>query len=134
MPDTLLARLAEAGANAGARVVVDSNGGPLRAALSAGRLILINPNLAELEELADTDIAAERDQVIAAARGLISRHDVEALVVSLGAQGAVVVTTDLSRLTAAPHVEEVSRVGAGDSMVAGIVASLVAGETVEDAT
>jgi 6-phosphofructokinase 2 len=51
----------------------------------------------------------------------------------MGAGGAIVATERGARRIAAPMVEVESRVGAGDSMVAGIVLALERGLNIDDA-
>lgn len=57
-----------------------------------------------------------------------------AVVISMGAAGAIVATERGSRRIPATTVTVESRVGAGDSKVAGIVLALVRGATTEEAT
>jgi 6-phosphofructokinase 2 len=57
----------------------------------------------------------------------------EVIVVSLGEEGALLVTRDECARLASPKVEVRSRVGAGDSMVAGIALALARGASVRDA-
>lgn len=52
---------------------------------------------------------------------------------SLGPQGAILATKDKIEHLPAPQVEFVSSIGAGDSMVAGIVCSLSRGSSIENA-
>src|SRR5438034_11790026 len=58
---------------------------------------------------------------------MIAQGRAEILVVSLGAQGALLATAQGVRRLPAVPVEALSSVGAGDSMVAGIVLSLTRG-------
>ncbi|HVS31182.1 MAG TPA: PfkB family carbohydrate kinase [Thermoanaerobaculia bacterium] len=55
------------------------------------------------------------------------------VVISMGAGGAIVATERGSRRIVAPTVPVVSRVGAGDSMVGGMVLALDGGATIEEA-
>jgi 6-phosphofructokinase 2 len=116
---------------AGCRLIVDTNGPALRHAVEAGAN-LIKPNMRELGELAGTEIADD-EQVEAAARDLIETHGVQAVVVSLGAAGAAVVTRQRTERIPSPTVPIRSRVGAGDSMVAGMTLRLAAGASIEEA-
>jgi 1-phosphofructokinase len=114
------AELAETLAGSGVRVVLDSSGAALRAALAGGRLpFAVKPNRAELEELVGHALPGMGD-VVAAARGL----GVALAVVSLGADGAVFVTAEAALHASAPPVVAASTVGAGDAMVAGILAAM----------
>lgn len=104
----------------GPRVVLDASGAPLSLALAA-RPHLIKPNIHELSELLGRplpDIAA----VVPAARELVSRG-IETVVVSMGKDGACFVTAKEAVIARPPPVEVRSTVGAGDAMVAGLVAA-----------
>lgn len=123
-PEDLYAQLASDVHAAGARLAVDSSGGPLRAAL-AGAPDLIKPNTEELEEAAGHRLRTLGD-VVAAAQGLRDRG-VAAVLVSLGADGAVLVDGSGTWHATAPPVEPRSNVGAGDATLAGFLAGGGAG-------
>lgn len=104
----------------GRRVVLDASGESLPLALEA-RPHLIKPNIHELSELLGRplpDIAA----VVSAARELVARG-IETVVVSMGKDGACLVTAQEAIVARPPDVEVSSTVGAGDAMVAGLVAA-----------
>jgi len=113
------------------RVIVDTGGEALREAIRAG-VFLVKPNLRELAQITgeplDDDAAITR-----AARQLIDRHEVEAVVVSLGSGGAMLVTGGDTVQYRSPTVPIQSKVGAGDSTVAGIVLRLAQGRPIDDA-
>lgn len=129
-PDDLHRRFATVGSEIGARVVVDTHGPALAEVLTAG-VFLAKPNRRELAEHLGTSV--DDLDVDAAATQVRREWDVDVLVVSLGADGAVAATADGLARVAAPDVTERSRVGAGDSMVAGLVAALDDGRGVHDA-
>lgn len=131
VPPDFHARLAALARARGARFVVDTSGPALAEAVRAG-VYLVKPNTREFEELTGRRLEDEYAQK-AAARELIERGAAEVVVVSLGASGALVATRDGARFIRSPIVRQRSRVGAGDSMVGGIVAALVRGMPVEDA-
>ena len=54
------------------------------------------------------------------------------MVVSLGAQGAIMITRDMVEHIAAPIVYQKSTIGAGDSMVAGMVFALAQGKSLSE--
>jgi 6-phosphofructokinase 2 len=56
----------------------------------------------------------------------------EVLVISLGAAGALAVSKDFVEHILPPTVSIISKVGAGDSMVAGIVLSLARGKPLRE--
>ncbi len=106
----------------GVRTVLDSSGEALREALGAAPDI-IKPNIHELEALLGRALPTEAE-VIAAARELVALG-VKLVVVSRGADGACFVTADQAVSARPPSVVVRSTVGAGDAMVAGIVASQI---------
>jgi 1-phosphofructokinase len=116
--------LADAVRAAGCGVVLDTSGEPLRHALDAAPQI-IKPNVHELEALVGRTLAST-EAVVDAARALLERG-VELAAVSMGAEGALFVARDAVVLARPPAIKVGSSVGAGDAMVAGIVAARLAG-------
>lgn len=117
----------------GARLILDTHGAPLRLALDTRRVYLIKPNLRELGMLVERELQDDAD-VARAARTIVDDGKCHVLVVSLGAAGALVVTTDVTDRIVAPTVPVRSRIGAGDSTVAGIALALTRGEPIARAT
>ena len=117
--------------NLGARYVVDTTGKPLAAALESS-VYLVKPNLAELSSLVGKN-ELEEDAVAEASLQLIRDYPCEIVVVSVGASGAYFAYQDSVRFVPAPIVKKRSTVGAGDSMVAGIVHSLAANRSILEA-
>lgn len=115
----------------GVRVILDTSGDGLREGL-AGGVFLVKPNRRELSQIAGRELrgAQELEEV---ARGLIDRRAAEVVVVSLGAAGVQLVTETGAERIASPDVPIRSRVGAGDSMVAGITLALARGEVISRA-
>lgn len=109
---------------AGARVVLDADGAALAAGVTA-LPDLVKPNEQELARLVGHDLA-NTSEVLAAARGLVGRG-VGSVVVSRGAQGAVLVVGERAWLARAPQVSVGSTVGAGDAMVAALAMALERG-------
>jgi 1-phosphofructokinase len=122
VPEDIYASLIEAIHERGGGVVLDTSGGPLRAAL-ASLPELLKPNLEELRELVGHPLDSP-EAVRDAARSLLEQG-VERVVVSMGADGAVFVDRELALLARPPRVTVASTVGAGDAMVAGIVYGLL---------
>ncbi|RAP40531.1 1-phosphofructokinase [Rhodovulum viride] len=118
LPPGTYARLIRQTREKGARVALDTSGAPLAAALSAGPDI-IKPNIAELGALLGRPLAG-RDEAVAAAREIVA-GGVGLVAVSMGAEGAVLVTRDASLCAVPPGIEVASTVGAGDAMVAGLI-------------
>jgi 1-phosphofructokinase len=107
----------------GVLAVLDTSGAPLNAALQARDLpYCIKPNRAELEFFAGRALSANAD-LIAVARDLNARG-IALVAVSLGAEGSVFVTGSQVLHARLPVIRAASTVGAGDAMVAGIIAAL----------
>lgn len=113
------------------RVVVDTSGEALQRTVEAG-VFLIKPNLRELGQLVGQELHGD-PEIEAAARELIEKGEVQHVVVSLGAGGALHVSREHSEHVRSPTVPIRSKVGAGDSMVAGLVTRLAAGDGVAQA-
>jgi 6-phosphofructokinase 2 len=121
VPDDFYARVAALAKSLGKRLVLDTSGAALK---QAGHgIYLLKPSLRELQDLTGREIRTEREQE-RAAREVIEQGRAEIVVVSLGAEGALLATSDgIKRLTALP-VRAKSTIGAGDSMLAGMVLGL----------
>ena len=131
--DDLHLRLAEIGRDRSARVVVDTHGPPLKTVISQSAVFLAKPNRTELAEILDEDPSSSEFDPLRAGREIIEECDLENLVISLGDEGALLVTADGAHQIEAPPVEVVSRIGAGDSMVGGMIARLARGASVVEA-
>jgi 6-phosphofructokinase 2 len=105
----------------GALLILDTSGGGLTGVTHG--VYLLKPSLRELREYAGQPLETEADQVVAA-RDLIERGVTQAVVVSKGAAGALVVTSSMCQRFPALPVHAVSGVGAGDALVAGITVGL----------
>ena len=131
VPGDFYARIARLAREKKARLILDSTRAPLRRALEEG-VYLIKPNLGEFKTLAKKEVEQETHQV-ALARRIVHKGQSEAVIVSLGAAGVLMVWKDGCERLHAPTVPIKSKVGAGDSMVAGIVLALERGESLEKA-
>lgn len=120
-PTDFYAQLVAAAHADGRRVAIDGSGEPFTAAVAASP-DLIKPNHEELAELVDHSLPTLGD-VIAAARELVSQG-LGMVAVSLGADGAVLVTADEVIHARATIGAPVSTVGAGDCMLAGLLHGL----------
>lgn len=126
VPDDLYARLARRARASGATVVVDASGPALAAALDEG-VDLVKPSRRELEEHVGRALATEADQEEAAAE-LVAAGRARSVALSLGADGAVLVTPDGTVRGAAIAVPRRSTIGAGDSFLAALVVRIAAGD------
>jgi len=134
-PDDLYARAVQRAREHGAHAVVDASGAALAAAVEAAPH-LIKPSGRELRELAATlglgpsTLTTERvevDQLVDLARQLIASRGVAVVALTLGAQGAAVVTADSVLRLSSPDVAVRSTVGAGDSFLGAMVLRLAQG-------
>jgi 1-phosphofructokinase len=110
---------------AGARLAVDTSGPALRAGAVAGAALL-KPNRDELAEVVGRPLRTVRD-VVEGAQQLRS-WGAGAVLVSLGADGAVLVDDDGITKGSAPVERPRSAVGAGDALLAGFLAAGAKGE------
>jgi 6-phosphofructokinase 2 len=132
VPEDFFARTAGFAKRRGIRLIVDTSGEAFRRAVDEEGVFLIKPNLAELQTLAGRELEEEDDQIGFAGR-LLEEGKCGAVVLSLGAAGALLVWSEGHRRLRAPTVQIRSKVGAGDSMVAGIVLGLARGSSLPEA-
>lgn len=118
--DDIYRSLIVEGKSRGSMVILDGSGPAFASGVEAAPH-LIKPNLAELEELAGEPLSGQ-SQIIGFCRYLNGKG-VKIVVVSMGADGALLVTSDTVLKGTVPRLQA-DTVGAGDSMVAGLVAGL----------
>lgn len=101
-------------------IAVDTSGPALRAVVERALPDLIKPNDEELAELAGVELPAGdlAAAVIAVAHSIVPEKSRAALI-TLGADGAVLVDADGAWIGMPPRIRVVSTVGAGDSSLAG---------------
>lgn len=124
-------RVSEIAVRKHARFILDTSGAALRDTLHHG-VFLIKPNLGELEELVARSLRDTNAQV-AAARDLIASKAAEIVAVTLGADGALLVSEDEAWRAVTPPVRAQSAVGAGDSFVGAITLALAQGRHLDAA-
>jgi 6-phosphofructokinase 2 len=122
LPTNFYQQIADLAKKSGSKVIVDTSGEALQKVLETG-VYLIKPNVGELAKLIGVE-RLEMDEVVHAAQQLIEKGSAEIVVVSLGPQGAVLVTATQTEFVPAPNVVKKSTVGAGDSMVGAMVWAL----------
>ncbi len=127
LAETYYEKVAAFAKSINARFILDTSGKALLTAADEG-VFLLKPNLAELSALVGVK-KLEMDQVDDAALDLIKKGACEVVVVSLGPQGCLLVTSEGFEHIPAPTVKKQSTVGAGDSMVAGMVWALSQGKS-----
>lgn len=131
VPSDFYARVAGATKEKKARLILDTSGDALVQALNEG-VYLVKPNLRELCEVLGPGIDTEEQQESALAE-LVESGKAEAAVLSLGGSGALFKSSAAAGRLRAPSVRRQSAVGAGDSMVAGIVLALSRGAALPEA-
>lgn len=119
VPSDVYARLCRRFAEAGINVAVDTSGPALACAVAAGP-DLVKPNLDELADVTGMALRCVGD--VAEAAGKLRAAGARAVLASLGADGAVLVSDEGLWYGQAPVDEPRSSVGAGDAMLAGFLA------------
>lgn len=130
IPADFYARLIRALQGRGARCFLDADDDALKIGIEA-RPYGIKPNDDELGRLVGRRLRSEAE-ILAAAREVLD-SGVGVVAVTLGERGALVVTSSSVIHTLTPAVEVHSKVGAGDSFLAGFVHALSRGESLEAA-
>jgi 6-phosphofructokinase 2 len=130
VPDDFYARVAELARRFERRFILDTSGMALKHAGSG--VWLLKPSLSELGSLVGRELRSVAEQEQAACE-IIAQRRAEIVVLSLGAEGALLVTGAESKRFAAIPVAARSTVGAGDSMLAGIVLALSRGLALPEA-
>jgi 1-phosphofructokinase family hexose kinase len=113
---------------AGARAVVDTSGAAL-VECSQERPFLLKPNGAELAQLTGHPVNTIAEAV-AEARAM---DGVQQIVISMGKDGAVLVEGAQAWLVTPPRIQQRNPIGAGDSLVGGLVYGLSQGEPLLEA-
>jgi 6-phosphofructokinase 2 len=119
VPFNVYASLAQIAKSKNTKFIVDTSGPALKYAVDEG-VYLLKPSLNELGILAGKKELQE-NEIIDVAKGIIAKGKCEVIVVSMGEKGAMLVTNTITEMISPPGVIVRSTVGAGDSMVAGIV-------------
>ncbi|MFI6347813.1 1-phosphofructokinase family hexose kinase [Streptomyces sp. NPDC050560] len=119
VPVGAYARLVRTARAAGAAVLLDTSGEPLRRGLAA-RPDIVKPNAEELAELTG-------NQDPAGAAEAARRRGAHAVVASLGPRGLLAVTPEGSWSAAPPRPVRGNATGAGDSAVAALLSGLAEG-------
>jgi 6-phosphofructokinase 2 len=128
--DNFYEKVANISQKIGSKLIIDTSGEPLKFAIEKG-VYLLKPNVSELAKLVGSE-TLEMNEVDEAAREIIHKCGCEIVVVSLGPQGAMLVTKGFCEHISAPPVQKKSTVGAGDSMVGGMVWALSEGKTLQE--
>jgi 6-phosphofructokinase 2 len=113
------------------KVILDTSGPPLKAALSASPF-LIKPDTQEARYLLESEDVTP-DSAEKLALDLSDKWGPEVVIVTVGSEGAIVVTPDKRLRIRPPKVEMRSTVGAGDSFIAAVTFALANDWSLEDA-
>jgi 6-phosphofructokinase 2 len=127
VPEDFYAQLARLAAKRGQQMVLDTSGPALRAAMGE-HLAVIKPSLSEFEFLIGRPLDDPAAQA-AAAQSIVQSGSAACVAVTLGEAGALIATREGVWRLPAMDVPVRGTVGAGDSFVAALVASLARGDS-----
>ncbi len=129
VPDDTYATYVRAARDRGLFVVLDTHGEPLRRGIEA-RPDLIKPNRTEAEHLLGRSLPDEKAVIDAA--GELTARGAGAVVISMGAEGAIAAQGEHRWRIIPPKIVARSTVGSGDSMVAGVAVALARGDALHE--
>ena len=132
VPMDFYARVAGVAKKNEMKFVLDTSGKAYEGILTEGAYLL-KPNQNELEDLLGGQKANNRKEQKEMLLEVVNNYPVEILILSLGGEGALVATKTEVKHYPAPSVKQISSIGAGDSMVAGIVHQLFNGVDLQQA-
>ena len=130
VPDSFYAQIIETLNERNAVTVLDTTGESLRLGCEA-KPFLVKPNAEEAQKL--TGLPVDTLPQIAIAATELRNLGAQNVVISLGKKGALLQTMDESWLVRSPKIKEKNPIGAGDSMVGGLVWALTQGITLKEA-
>jgi 1-phosphofructokinase family hexose kinase len=130
IPTDFYARIVRPLRTVGAECFLDADDDALKIGIEA-QPYAIKPNESELARLVGRRLRDE-SAFLDAAREVV-RTGVELVALTLGDKGALLVTRDTAVRSLAPRVEVRSKVGAGDSFLAGLVLGLSRGDSLAEA-
>jgi len=113
----------------GKRVILDTSREALHEGVLAGPTI-VKPNIDELQQLTGATLTDEAS--IEQAAYELLKHDIQLVVVSMGERGAMFIDANTTLIAVPPAVVVKSTVGAGDAMVAGLLAGQLRGLSLPD--
>lgn len=130
-PENFYTEVAKRAKKNNLKLILDTSGKALSAILQEGAYLL-KPNMQELQDLTGRETENEEEQKRMLLE-VLDHYNVKVIVASLGARGAFLATKGKVEHYPAPTVAHISSIGAGDSMVAGIVYCLSQGNPIEKA-
>ncbi|WP_017381423.1 1-phosphofructokinase [Paenisporosarcina sp. TG-14] len=130
IPQTFFMKIASICRDEGVHFVLDTSGPALKDLVNT-QPFLIKPNEHELGELFDT-IISNKQEACHYAKKLVNQG-VQHVIVSMGKEGALLVTKDHIISAEAPKGKVVNTVGSGDSVISGFIASYTKEQDTEKA-
>jgi len=106
------------------KIFLDTEGEALKCALETGLSFALKPNLYEIESTFGV-ICSNSAEIVSFCREKLFVGKVKVICVSMGKDGAVLVTRDNAFFCPALNVQAKGLAGAGDAMVAGLVYAIV---------
>ena len=129
VPDSFYAQIIEILNEREATSILDTTGESLRFGCEA-KPFLVKPNAEEAHRL--TGLPVENATQVTAAATKIRNMSAQNVVISLGKKGAILQAADCTWLVHSPHIKEKNPIGAGDSMVGGLVWGLAQGYSLKE--
>jgi len=130
-PQDIFERIYRIARKKDAKIVVDTSGEALKLSLKED-VYIVKPNLSELASII-VGFNLTYESVAASAREIIKRNYAQLVVVSMGEGGAIVVDRKTNITIKSPQVTKLGTVGAGDSLIAGMLYSLSNNKSIEEA-
>ena len=127
LPSNYYSKLIAQLKNKSIKIVLDTSGPALKNSLEES-VFLIKPNQLELKQLANKESLTDKEME-EFATSLVKSGKSQYVVVSLGANGALIVSKEGFQYQKAPEVVVKSTIGAGDSMVAGLIYAFINNES-----
>ena len=129
VPESFYAQIVKVLSAHGALPLLDTAGEALRLGCQE-KPYLVKPNAEEAHVL--TGLPMDTPAEIAAGAAEIRKLGAQNVVVSMGKAGALLHTADETWLVHTPKIKEKNPIGAGDSMVGGLVSALSSGRSLKD--
>lgn len=130
-PVTFYSKIAELAIHQNIKLVVDTSGAALQQLIQLP-LFMVKPNLGELAAITGKSLQSTQS-IIEAAQQLAFKSNIKNIVISLGKEGAIMISQEGVYKATPPQVAVKSTVGAGDCMVAGITYMFSQGKTAKQA-
>jgi len=122
LPFDFYEKLAEHARKTGARLVIDTSGPKLKDLLKY-KPFFVKPNHIELSEILEKDLPTI-EHIVDGAKTLVELG-ASHVIISMGGDGAIFVNENEAYFAKAPKGDVISTIGAGDSLVAGFLASII---------